>query len=393
MFYPFEANQIYQLPLVDTLSADELTWSGTKEGIYTVKSGYNAIIDWNCARNNQSGSDTINSETLWKNMWKIQSPPKFLNLIWRIINQAIPVRDKLTTKGIRCSPICPRCNNALETIDHVFLRCEWAKAVWFGSPMTLNCDRIADESSFQDWLITTITSNCMGSSEYIIAIIYHIWKARNLLVFQDKNIPVMKVVQLAVESANEFLKHSNNTPQIPSQASTIRTRGHDTIIWSPPARNLLKLNVDAHPCDDGRWGLGRVLRTEDGGCVGAATRLVRGSHETMEGEALGLKAAMEFILNKGIQHVVIEMDAQTIVNAVNRQRYTRNYWGRIAKQCGDFLRENPRSSIRWTRRSGNEAAHMLANWASLEPDRDWVNETPNCIWACIQKDRALCNLL
>jgi ribonuclease HI len=370
LFYPFEATQILQIPLVDSLSRDELTWSGTKEGIYTVKSGYNAIIDWNTARNNQSGSNINNTETLWKNLWKIKSPPKFLNLIWRIINQAIPVKDKLTSKGIRCSPICPRCNKALETIDHVFLRCEWARAVWFGSPMTFNSDRINQESSVQDWLIEILTNTQKESIEYITATIYHIWKARNLLVFQDKEIPVMTVVQLALDSANDYIKLSTQRPQIHSQASKNRTRGHDNIIWSPPARNLLKLNVDAHPCDDGRWGLGLVLRKEDGGCVGAATRLVRGSHETLEGEAMGLKAAMEFVKSKGIHNVVIEMDAQTIVKAVNERRFHRSYWGRIARQGGDFLRQNPSSSIQWTKRAGNEAAHLLANWAAVEPDKD-----------------------
>jgi ribonuclease HI len=113
----------------------------------------------------------------------------------------------------------------------------------------------------------------------------------------------------------------------------------------------------------------------------------------LEGEALGLQAAMEFVVSKGIQQVVIEMDAQFIVNAANRRRYTQNYWGGIARQCGDFLSQNPRSSIRWTRKSGNGAAHILANWASFEPDhKEWVNETPHCIWACIQKDKVLCNL-
>jgi hypothetical protein len=145
LFYPFEANQILQLPLVDNLSKDELAWYGTKEGIYTVKSGYNAIMEWNFARDNQSGSNTNNAESMWKNLWNIKSPPKFLHLIWRILNQAIPVRDNLTTKGIRCCPICPRCNKALETIDHVFLRCDWTRAVWFGSPLTLKGDRINRE--------------------------------------------------------------------------------------------------------------------------------------------------------------------------------------------------------------------------------------------------------
>jgi hypothetical protein len=212
LFYPFEANQILQLPLVDSLSKDELAWYGTKEGIYTVKSGYNAIMDWNFARDNQSGSNTNNAESIWKNLWNIKSPPKFLHLIWRIINQAIPVRDNLTTKGIRCCPICPRCNKALETIDHVFLRCDWTRAVWFGSPLTLKGDRINREMSVHNWIREILINNQKENIEIIIATFYHIWKARNMLVFQDKEVPVMTVVKLAVDSANEYIKHSTNKP-------------------------------------------------------------------------------------------------------------------------------------------------------------------------------------
>jgi hypothetical protein len=163
--------------------------------------------------------------------------------------------------------------------------------------------------SVHNWIREILINNQKENIEIIIATFYHIWKARNMLVFQDKEVPVMTVVKLAVDSANEYIKHSTNKPQILPQVSNIQTRGNDTIIWSPPARNLLKLIVDAHPCDDGHWGLGLVLRTEDGGCVGAATRIVRGSNETVEGEALGLKAAMDLATSRGIRNVVIEMDS------------------------------------------------------------------------------------
>jgi hypothetical protein len=69
----------------------------------------------------------------------------------------------------------------------------------------------------------------------------------------------------------------------------------------------LKFNVDAHPCDDGRWSLGMVLlRSEDGGCVGAVTRIVRGSNNTLEGEALGLQAALDFVESKGFSKLLLK---------------------------------------------------------------------------------------
>ncbi|MCH87006.1 hypothetical protein A2U01_0007870 [Trifolium medium] len=42
------------------------------------------------------------------------------------------------------------------------------------------------------------------------------------------------------------------------------------MIWNLPAKDTLKLNVDAHPCDDGRWGLMDDLACGGWGCVGAA---------------------------------------------------------------------------------------------------------------------------
>jgi hypothetical protein len=41
-FMPIEANQILQIPLTNVLDEDTISWQGTRDGIYTVKSGYNA---------------------------------------------------------------------------------------------------------------------------------------------------------------------------------------------------------------------------------------------------------------------------------------------------------------------------------------------------------------
>jgi hypothetical protein len=152
-------------------------------------------------------------------------PSKQATLIWRILNQALPVKDKLVSKGIRCSPICPRCNNVVETTNHVFMHCECAKAVLFGS---INFQSVYQELSFCDWLSNMITNEQKGGIENIVAIIYHMWRARNLLVFQNNELPVMSVVQQAITSAKEYqvlCRTQNNS----SQSSDARSRGHNMI--------------------------------------------------------------------------------------------------------------------------------------------------------------------
>jgi ribonuclease HI len=195
-----------------------------------------------------------------------------------------------------------------------------------------------------------------------------------MLIFQEKDIPVTAVIQQALTIAAEYQSvGSSKTPS--ASSSTSRARGNN-ISWIPPTNGVLKINVDAHPSDDGRWGLGIVLRTEVGKCVGAVTLVVQGSPVTLEGEALGLKAAIEFAQAYPNDIIIIEMDSKLIVDAVQNRRFSRNYWGCISRHCASMLQANPNRSICWTKRSGNNAAHTLACWAFSEPNRTWTNDTP-----------------
>jgi hypothetical protein len=45
-FYPHEAKQICSIPITCSDQEDFLSWQGTKDGIYSVRSGYQAIMEW-----------------------------------------------------------------------------------------------------------------------------------------------------------------------------------------------------------------------------------------------------------------------------------------------------------------------------------------------------------
>ncbi|MCH91094.1 putative ribonuclease H protein, partial [Trifolium medium] len=240
IFLPFEAQQICQLPLVDTNAPDELTWFGTKEGVYTVKSGYHAVMNWNSVNIDHSGSHTLDTDPIWNHLWKQKITPKQTSLVWRILNKALPVSDNLSSKGIKCNPVCLRCNKGLETIDHVFMQCDWAKAVWFGSPMTINFNSLERNLSFTEWLSTVITNGVKECIAITAALNYNIWRARNLLVFQEKNIPVMSVIQQAMASSMEY-QSLGSSRQIISKSSAPGSRGNN-INWTPPPNGALKLN-------------------------------------------------------------------------------------------------------------------------------------------------------
>jgi hypothetical protein len=122
MFIPYEAQQILNIPILDKTQDDTITWDGNPDGNYTVKNGYQAIIEWNNnASRDPSGapSNSGTSNTIWEAMWQYNVPAKHNYLIWCILHDALPVRSNLVKRGIRIDPLCPWCNSHVETTSHV----------------------------------------------------------------------------------------------------------------------------------------------------------------------------------------------------------------------------------------------------------------------------------
>ncbi|GAU49902.1 hypothetical protein TSUD_139580 [Trifolium subterraneum] len=125
IFIAHEAQQILKIPIIDRTQEDTLTWDGTMDGNYSVKSGYKAIMDWGINTDANKANSSNNPKDFWPKLWNLNVPPKHSHLIWRIINNALPVKGNIFKKGIQCDPLCPRCSTTIETCHHVFLECDW----------------------------------------------------------------------------------------------------------------------------------------------------------------------------------------------------------------------------------------------------------------------------
>ncbi|CAJ2635380.1 unnamed protein product [Trifolium pratense] len=193
--------------------------------------------------------------------------------------------------------------------------------------------------------------------EKICAIIYEIWNARNIFVFQEKNIPLQEISNTAFKRLHEYQAHGEN--HIPNQST--KPKGcSNNISWSPPLRGILEANVDAHQSSDGHWF-----------------------------SALGLNATLDWIEKLEERQVILEMDSQIIVTAIKGKAEIRKGWGGVVRRCITFLESNPNSDIRWVQRGANRVAHELAKWVEFEPNSEWSNCVPMCIWPLIQKEKSL----
>jgi hypothetical protein len=136
-------------------------------------------------------------------------PPKLSHLIWRILNNALPVKSNLVKRDIRIDPLCPWCYSHVETPSHVFLECDWAKQVWLASPLTLNLHH-NPISEISEWIHYQITNLDKESMEKVIAILYYIWYARNQKLFQDKQIPQNEISNKSLNLLMEYQQHNSN---------------------------------------------------------------------------------------------------------------------------------------------------------------------------------------
>jgi hypothetical protein len=64
------------------------------------------------------------------------------------------------------------------------------------------------------------------------------------------------------------------------------------------------------------------------------------------------------------------MDAQVIVKVIQKSSYPKTYWGIIARRSVEMLRRRRNADITWVGRAGNQVAHHLTKWASIEPNKE-----------------------
>ncbi|GAU48256.1 hypothetical protein TSUD_174940 [Trifolium subterraneum] len=194
--------------------------------------------------------------------------------------------------------------------------------------------------------------------QIIATLTYGLWLARNNKVFQKKDTPTSEAVERTMKNLSEY--HHHIVAEHISSSKPPNSIVGNNISWSPPPSNYLKLNVDAHLTNDGRWGFGMLVRRDDGRCVGAATRVCKGNPDADMAEATGLFETIKLIEKNCYSNTIIELDAEKIVLAMNNHQFLRTNWGKMVQRCDRVYATLSHTSVSWTSRKGNEAAHALA---------------------------------
>ena len=355
---PQDAATIMNIKVCPTATQDLLGWHYTRHGFYTVKSGYwlaTHLPDFNQAIPPQG--DIL----LKQNLWKSKTAPKLKHFCWRIISKAIPTGENLKYRHITTDATCVRCCREDESTNHLFFNCEYAQAIWrsAGIPNPILLDTNA---TLEDKLRAILHINSFAHTSHIrqlpLWILWRIWKSRNVLMFQNRNIPWRESLRYAKQDAKEWQEAEDYTTEgttaAPRQCASRTQR-----LWTRPPPGWLKCNYDATFTVNTPVTAGWVLRDEQGTYRGAGH--ARGTIPTssLESELQALTMAMQHCWSRGIRKLYFEGDNKDVTDILNGRKPNFAVYNWI-REISSWKTRFEECRFTWVRRGSNLVADTLA---------------------------------
>ena len=127
---PDDLAMIRTIPISRFGCEDQRIWHYTKNGLYSVRSGYHVAMDMmkNGELGRKGNGMSSNSGTLggvWKRIWSLSMPHKLRLFNWKACRKALAVKPNLERRQIRVVNKCDLCGVSDETEAHLFFDCDF----------------------------------------------------------------------------------------------------------------------------------------------------------------------------------------------------------------------------------------------------------------------------
>ncbi|KAL0722819.1 hypothetical protein Bca4012_037418 [Brassica carinata] len=191
---------IRSMAISTTHRRDTFCWNYTKNGQYTVKSGY--WVARNLLKVEEEKQVLEPSITkLQAFTWKIKAPHKICHLIWQLISGHVAVTRNLIQRNMRCDNYCPRYGEPEEYVVHAVFECPPALQVWSlsaspSSPDIFPVSSLYANMDYLFWKKNNIIELELDRDPYPW-IIWYIWKARNDKLFRGIDRDPLELVRYA----------------------------------------------------------------------------------------------------------------------------------------------------------------------------------------------------
>lgn len=177
MFSGDDATLILSTHIPPLPVADRLAWARTTNDKYSVKTGYQM---W---RAKNIGTGSVVQLNGWSKLWKLELPHKIKLFLWRFCRNNVPVKSRLSTKGVSLPLGCPMCNFDNENMAHVLFTCPFVVACWQCTGLRYD---LSMEEYAPSWLLNEIQSVNSSQAVVITRVLWEVWFFRNKKVWENK---------------------------------------------------------------------------------------------------------------------------------------------------------------------------------------------------------------
>ena len=307
-------------------------------------------------------------------VWVTFVPPSRSVVLWRAILGKIPTEEAVRKRGLSLASRCYLCNSACETVEHIFLQCNFASALWkwFETTFATQVDRSSVLSTLK--VLEKPWSGQMHDVVLaaIINIYWTIWRCRNARCHQQISLvdtaqaTIIVAIRMAAQKSKGHMAHSMSEFVI-SRRLGIHPRYQKgsnikQVHWWPPIPGFIKCNTDgAAQGSPGPAACGGIFRTSTGAVAGCFAMYLR-TKSALEAELLAVMTAVEEAYKRRWHSLWVECDSQLVIYAFNNASFVpwriRARWKICQQLCGLMT-----VRVSHIFREGNKCADKLANYA------------------------------
>ncbi|XP_031097121.1 uncharacterized protein LOC116001379 [Ipomoea triloba] len=305
IFLPIDVDRIKKIPISPNYE-DTWYWYGDPTGCYSVKHGYRAIVgDYVTPQANFDG---------WISLWKLKVPPKCKVFLWRALNDILPVTTNLALKKVEVELACPMCGLSHEDSMHALILCDFSQLVWHESHLTITNVGGID---FAEWYTNHMSSLSDDDFCMAVAILYHIWQARNNAVWNSFLPSQRKVATVAASSL-----HAWRAANVVSSLSLLSTSEGGLPPHQPTGQNVV---TDRRRCffDAGfdpinlKTTFGAVLLELNGEFVAACAGPLLHCFSPLMAETVACKEVLSWLTDRGVLSVDVFTDCAQLCSGLN----------------------------------------------------------------------------
>jgi len=315
-------------------------------------------------------------------------------LVWRICRDCFPARVKLRSRGVNCPSNCVRCEDPHKDSYHILFHCPVAVDIWQSANMWhLISTSLNQFDNAPDIIFNLLQKLSAVQIEYIVTIMWSIWKPRNLKLWQQVSNTTTTILartrHLLEGWRNANRKQApirqDNTSSMPSSSHHSRDTNFK---WKKPSSGRYKCNVDASfPSTINKVGIGMCIRDSDGNHVRSKIMWYTPVCSTDIGEALGLYHAITWIHELQLTNVDFEVDSKRVADYFNNGRGDVTEFGSIMESsiqfCNIYLTN---SHVEFIRKQANKIARTLAKAATSSSSFHVFDDILTCITDLISNE-------